>query len=150
MLIHIMVQNQHYSPGKIELLKSQYPDTMVPDNKKAPTVQGRHSLKIGGMWILKHEIRLPKFYGILLKTEIKGYTALDRKNIYNHIKMCLKTVSRLQEELISDYHSTKRHSYFEEYFVPDSDHPSYSLNAYAYNYLVKFLFAAFRNYTCVK
>ena len=42
--------------------------------------------------------------------------------------MCLNAVNRLQEYLTTDYQSIKRQYEFEEYFVPDSDHLSYSWN----------------------
>ena len=48
------------------------------------------------MWTLKHEIRSPKFYVLLIKTELKYGTSLDLKNFYNHIKMCLNVVVILQ------------------------------------------------------
>ena len=53
-------------------------------------------MKIGGMWTLKYEIRSPNFYELLIKTEIKGDTALDLNNFYNHIKICLNAITRLQ------------------------------------------------------
>ena len=77
------------------------------------------------MWTLKHEISSPKFYDILIKTELKGDTAMDIKNFFNQISMCLNAVTRLREDLLTDYQSIQRHSDFEEYFVPDSNHPSY-------------------------
>ena len=87
---------------------------MVPDSKKAPPLEGRHSSKNGGMWTLKYEISSTKFYEFFIKIEIKGDTALDLKNFYNHIKMCLNAVTRLLEDLILVYQSIKRHSDFEE------------------------------------
>ena len=41
--------------------------TVVPANKRAPTLDDGHTTKIGGMWTLKHDIRLPKFYKLLIK-----------------------------------------------------------------------------------
>ena len=73
------------------------PTNVVPDNRRAPPLDGEHSTKIGGMWTLKHEIRSPKFYELLIKTELKGDTALDLNNFYNHIKTCLNAVNRLLE-----------------------------------------------------
>ena len=87
------------------------------------------------MWTLKHEIISPKFYDILVKTEIKGDTALDLKNFVNHINMCLNAVTRLIEDLPPDCQSIKGHSEFEEYFVPDCNHPSYSWNVQIYTSL---------------
>ena len=39
------------------------------------------------MWTLKYEIRSPKFYELLINTELKGDTAVYLKNFYNHIKI---------------------------------------------------------------
>ena len=76
-------------------------------------LEGGHSTKIRGMWTLKHEISSPKFYELLIKTEIKGDTALDLKNFFNHIKISLNSVTRLIEDLLPGYQSIKRHSDFE-------------------------------------
>ena len=65
------------------------------------------------MWTLKHEIISPKFYELLIKTELKGYTSMDIKNFLNHINMCLNAVTRLREDLLPDYQFIKRHSEFE-------------------------------------
>ena len=56
-------------------------------------------MKFGGMGTLKHEIHLPKFYELFIKTELKGNTALDLNTFYNHIKLCLNAVNRLREDL---------------------------------------------------
>ena len=72
------------------------PTTMVPANRRAPSLEGGNSTKIGGMWTLKHDISSPKFYEILIKTEPKGDTALDIKKLYNYINMCLNVVTRLR------------------------------------------------------
>ena len=71
------------------------PTTTVQTNKKAPPLERGISENIGGMWTLKHEISSPIFYELLIKTELKGDTALDLKNFYNHIKMSLNAVTRL-------------------------------------------------------
>ena len=102
------------------------------------------------MWTLKHEISSPKFYELFIKTELKGYTALDLNNFYNHINICINVVTRLQEDLIPSYQSIKRYSDFEEYFIPDRDHPSYSCNFQTYTSLGHSLLVAMNNYTCVK
>ena len=88
------------------------PITVVPTNIRAPPLEGGHSTKIGGMWTLKHEISSPKFYDLLIKKELKGDTALDLKNFFNHVKICLNAVTRLREDLLPYYHSIKRHSDF--------------------------------------
>ena len=46
--------------------------------------------------------------------------------------MYLNLVTRLLEYLLPAYQSIKRHSEFEEYFLPDHYHPSYSWNSYTY------------------
>ena len=81
------------------------PDTtnVVLANRRAPPLEGGNYTKIGGMWILKYEISSPKFYGLLIKTEIKVDNALDIKNFYNHIKMCLNPAIRLQEDLLPPF-----------------------------------------------
>ena len=83
------------------------PTTMVPDKRRAPQLERLNSTKIGGMWTLKHEISSPKFYELLIDTELKGGTALNIKNFYNHIKMCLNVVNRLHKDLLPGYHSIK-------------------------------------------
>ena len=55
------------SPDQEDPPKAQYPTTVVPANRRAPTLDGGHSTKIGGMWTLKHEIISPKFYELLIK-----------------------------------------------------------------------------------
>ena len=69
-----------YSPEKKGSPKARYPTTVVPDKKRDPPLEGGYSTKIGDMWTLKHENISPKFYELLIKTEIKGDTALDLKN----------------------------------------------------------------------
>ena len=59
-------------------------------------LEGGHSTKMCGMWTLKHEISSPKFYELLIKKELKGDTAMDLKNFFNHIKMYLNAVTRLR------------------------------------------------------
>ena len=77
------IKTSKYSPDKKDSPKSQYPTTVVPDTKKASPLEGGHSTKIGGMWTLKREISSPKFYELLIKTDIKGNTDLDLKNFTN-------------------------------------------------------------------
>ena len=64
--------------------------------------------------------------------------------------MCLNAVNRLIEDLVTDYQSIKRHSEFEEYLVPDRDHPSYSWNVQIYNSLGHSLLVKMTNDTFVK
>ena len=49
MFTHMMAQKQNSLPGKMELFKAQYPNTVVPTNKKPPPLGGGNSIKIGGM-----------------------------------------------------------------------------------------------------
>ena len=68
---------------------------MVPDNKRATPLEGGHYKKIGGMWTFKHEIISTKLYELLTKTELKGGTTMDIKNLYNQLKTCLNAVAIL-------------------------------------------------------
>ena len=61
------------------------PTNTVQTNRRAPPLEEGISDKIRCMWTLKHEIRSPKFYELLIKTELKGDTALDlNKNLQPH------------------------------------------------------------------
>ena len=75
---------------------------------------------------------------------------MDLNNFFNHIKMCLNAVTRIREDLLPDYHTIKIHSEFEEYFVSDRNHPSYSWNVQIYTSLGHSLSVAMTNDTCVK
>ena len=77
------------SPTQKDISTPPEPTTVVPSNRRYPPLEGGHSNKIGGMWTLKHEISSPKFYELFINIELKGETALDLKNFYNQIKMCL-------------------------------------------------------------
>ena len=79
--IMLMVQKHNSYPGKMDSPKDQDNTTVVPTNKKAQPLEGGNSTKIGGMWTLKHEIGLPKFYELLIETKIKVYTSLDLNNL---------------------------------------------------------------------
>ena len=57
-----------YSPEKKNSQKALDPTTAVRANKKAPSSEGGNSTKNGGMWTLKHEIRTPKLYELLIET----------------------------------------------------------------------------------
>ena len=63
------------------------PTALIPGNKRSSPLEGKHSTKIRGMWTLKHEMSSPKFYELLIKTEIKVDTSLYFKNFSNQIKM---------------------------------------------------------------
>ena len=84
--------------------------TVVSYNRRAPPLEGGQSMKIGGIWTLKHEISSPRFYELLIKIELRGDTAMDLKNFYNHINMCLNVVTILREDFLIGYHSINRHS----------------------------------------
>ena len=88
------------------------PTTTVQTNKRDPPLEGEISENIGGMWTLKYEISSTRFYELLIKTELKGDTALDLKNFYNHIKMSLNAVTRLKVDLLPDYLSIDRNYEF--------------------------------------
>ena len=94
--------------------KDQHPATVLLANWKDPPLEGGNSTNIGCMWNLKHDISSPKFYEILINTELKVDTDLDLKNFYNHIKMCVNAVTRPREYLLPSYQYIKRHSGFEE------------------------------------
>ena len=66
MMDHINVSK--YSPEEKYPPKDQDPTTVVPDNKRVPPLTGAHYIRIGGMCTLKHEIRSPKFYELIIKT----------------------------------------------------------------------------------
>ena len=84
------------SPDKKDSPKYQDTNNVVPYNKKYPPLEGGHSTKIGGIWNIKHEIRSPKFYEILIKTELKRDTDLELKNFYNYIKMFINAATIIQ------------------------------------------------------
>ena len=102
------------------------------------------------MWTLKHDTSSPKFYELLTNTELKGETALDLKNFYNHINMCITEENRPREYLLPANQYIKRHSEYEEYFAPYFDHPSYCWDAQTYNSLVHSLLVELTNNTYVK
>ena len=67
LLNKVLGQNKTSSPENIYSTKSQDHTTEVPSNKKAPPLEGGNYMKIGDIWTLKHEIRLPKFFELLTK-----------------------------------------------------------------------------------
>ena len=123
---------------------------MIPEKNRAPQLEGGHSTKIGGMCNPKHHSISPKFYELLIKTELNGENDMYFKNFYNHIKMCLNVVTRLQEDLLPSYQSIKRYSEFEDYFLPYHDHPSYYWNAQTCTSLENSLVVVLTNDTYVK
>ena len=132
-----MVQMNIYksSPEYKDSPTHQDPTTAFQANMRAPPLEGGHSTKIGGMWTLKHEISSPKFYEILIKTELKNNTPWTSRNSTT-ISICVSMRSLdSKKTFIPDYQSIKIYSDFEEYFIPDLDHPSYSWNFQIYNFL---------------
>ena len=97
------IKTMSSSPTQNDTSTHPDPTTVVPANRRDPPLEGGHYTKIGVTWTLKHDIISPKFYEILIKTELKGDTALDLKNLYNHINMFLNNVTRLQEDLLPGY-----------------------------------------------
>ena len=95
----IMDQTNNYksSPNQKDTSTPPDPTAVVPSNKKGPPLEGGHYTNICGMWTLKHEISSPKFYELLINTDLKGDTVLYIKNFYNKIKMCINAVTRIRE-----------------------------------------------------
>ena len=87
--------NSKLSSSQKDTSNTLDPNTLFPYNRRAPQLDDVNSTKYGVMWTLKHEIRSPKFYELLIKTELKKDTALNLNNFYNHIKMCVNAVTRL-------------------------------------------------------
>ena len=85
---------------------------MVLANRRDTPLEGGYSTKKDGMWTLKQDIRSPNLYELLTNTELKGETTMELKNFYNHIKICLNAVTRLQEYLLPDHQSIKKHPEF--------------------------------------
>ena len=59
--------NSKSSPIQKDTLTPPDPITVVPANRRDPSLEGGHYTKTGGVWNLKHEISAPKFYEILMK-----------------------------------------------------------------------------------
>ena len=68
------------SPDKKDWPKAKDLTTVVPANKRAPPLEGGNYMKIGGMWNIKHENISPKFYKLIINTQLKGNTDLDLNN----------------------------------------------------------------------
>ena len=56
-----------HSPTQKASPKTLDPTTVVPSNRRAQTLVSGQSMKISGMWKLKHEIRSPKNDVFLIK-----------------------------------------------------------------------------------
>ena len=55
-------------PAQSNQPKPQKPTTVVPSNNRDSPLDDGQSTKISGMLTLKHDISLPKFYELLIKT----------------------------------------------------------------------------------
>ena len=60
--------NSKTSPTHKDTSTTKDPITVVRAKKRGPPLEAGHSNKMGGMWTLKHEISLLKFYELLIKT----------------------------------------------------------------------------------
>ena len=100
------------SPAQKDTSTPPDPTNKVQTNRRAPPLEGGISENIGGMWTLKHEISSPRFYELLIKIELKGDTALDLNNFYNHVMISLNAVNRLKVDLIPNYLSITKNSEF--------------------------------------
>ena len=92
-----------YSPAQKDTSNPTDPTTTVQTKRRDPPLEGGTPDKICGMWTLKHDTSPPKFYELLIKTELKGETALDLKNFFKYIKMCLNAANRLREDVLPNY-----------------------------------------------
>ena len=70
-LISNQINTLSSSTTQKDTLTPPDPNTVVLTNRRDLTLGGEHSTKTGGMWTLKDEISLPKFYEILINTELK-------------------------------------------------------------------------------
>ena len=56
------MKNSKSSPDHNYSPNPEYPTTVVPANMRYAPLYGGHSMKIGVVWTLKHDIRSPKLY----------------------------------------------------------------------------------------
>ena len=68
------------SPDQKDSPKPPDPTTVVLDKRRAQPLDGGYSTKNSGMQTLKYDMISPKLYELLIKTELKVYTALDLKS----------------------------------------------------------------------
>ena len=59
------------------------------------TVAGGSSTKYGYLWTLKHDISLPKFYELLINTELNETLLWKSRTSTTTYNMCLIMVTRL-------------------------------------------------------
>ena len=74
MIKNMMYQNQNLNilQDNIDSPYAQGPTNVVPDNKKSLPLEGGNSTKHSYLWNIKHEISSPKFYALLINTELKS------------------------------------------------------------------------------
>ena len=63
-------QNSNYPPENMDSPYDLSPTTVFSYEKKALPLEGGNSNKNGYLWTLKHDISLPKFYVLLINTEL--------------------------------------------------------------------------------
>ena len=87
------------------------------------------------MYTLKHKIISPKFYKLIPKTELKGDTGVDLKNLYDNVNMCLNALAKLREDLLHLYQKITIHIELQDNFVSDHANPHYTWNQQNFNLL---------------
>ena len=100
----------------METNKPQDSATVVHTKRKVSLLEDGHSKQLFVLCNLKHEINWPKLYEFLISTKLKGETALDTKNLYNHIKMCLNVATIRRQNIIHEYQKIKSNFGFDEHF----------------------------------
>ena len=88
-------QNLNYPPDNMDSPYAHGPTTVVSDNKKAIPLEGGYSTKNGYLWTLKHDIRSPKFYELIINTELKVTLLWTSRTSTTTKNMCTNTVTRL-------------------------------------------------------
>ena len=63
--------NQKFSPSQKDTSNPPDPTTMVLDKSRDTPLDMGNSTKYFGVWTLKHDIKSPKFYELLINTELK-------------------------------------------------------------------------------
>ena len=66
--IKYQINTLNSSPTQKDSPNTPEPTTAVPDNIRDPPLYGLQSMKIGGVWTLKHDIISLKLYELLIKT----------------------------------------------------------------------------------
>ena len=81
LLKQVLFQNQTSLSENMYSPKYQDYNTLLSDKKNAPPLEVVNRTEIGGIWTLKHEISSPKFYEIIIETELKGDTDMELNNL---------------------------------------------------------------------